>query len=59
MVRMGQEDKTKRRHHVPGQVFLKLRAADRLLGERTPLVGVCKHLYVTEATYCRLAASPR
>ena len=43
----------KRRHHTPEQVVRKLREADRLLGEGVSLVEVCKHLEVTEQTYCR------
>ena len=43
----------KRRHHTPEQIVRKLREADRLLGEGTSLVEVCKHLEVTEATYYR------
>ena len=31
----------------------KLREADRMLGEGTPLVEVCKHLEVSEQTYYR------
>jgi len=48
---MGEEDDMKRRHHSPEQIVRKLREADRLLGEGTPSVEVCKHLEVTEATY--------
>jgi putative transposase len=40
---MGEEDKMKRRHHTPEQIMRKLREADRMLGEGTSLVGVCKH----------------
>ena len=43
----------KRRHHTPEQIICKLREADRLLGEGTPLVEVCKHLEVTEQTHYR------
>ena len=43
----------KRRHYTPEQIVRKLREADRLLGEGTALVEVCKHLEVTEATYYR------
>ena len=43
----------KRRHHTPEQIVRKLREADRLLSEGTSLVGVCKHLEVTEQTYYR------
>ena len=43
----------KRRRHTPEQIVRKLREADRLLGEGKPLVEVCKHLEVTEATYYR------
>ena len=53
IARMGEEDGMKRRHHSPEQIVRKLREADRLLGEGTPLVEVCKHLEVTEATYYR------
>ena len=53
IARMGEEDDMKRRHHTPEQIFRKLREADRLLGEETALVEVCKHLEVTEATYYR------
>ena len=48
---MGEEDGMKRRHHTPEQIVRKLREADRLLGEGKPLVEVCRHLEVTEATY--------
>jgi len=50
---MGQEDDKKRRHHSPEQIVRKRREADQLLGEGTPLVEVCKHLEVTEATFYR------
>ena len=50
---MGEEDSMKRRHHTPEQIVRNLREADRLLGEGTPLVEVCKHLEVTEQTYYR------
>jgi putative transposase len=50
---VGEEDGMKRRHHTPEQIVRKLREADRLLGEGTSLVEVCKHLEVTEATYYR------
>jgi len=50
---MGEEDGMERRYHTPEQIVLKLREADRLLGEGTALVEVCKHLEVTEATYFR------
>ena len=50
---MGEEDGMKRRHHSPEQIVRKLREADRLLDEGSPLVEVCKHLEVTEATYYR------
>ena len=43
----------KRMHHSPEQIVRKLREADRLLGEGTLLVEVCKHLEVTEQTYYR------
>ena len=43
----------KRRHHTLEQIVRKLREADRLIGEGTALVEVCKHLEVTEATYYR------
>mgnify|MGYP003338810398 FL=1 len=43
----------KRRHHTPEQIVRKLREADRMLGEGTSLVEVCKHLEVTEQTYYR------
>jgi putative transposase len=47
---MGEEDGMKRRHHTAEQIVRRLREADRLLGEGTALVEVCKHLEVTEAT---------
>ena len=50
---MGEEDGMKRRHHCPEQIVRKLREADRLLAEGTPLVEVCMHREVTEAMYCR------
>ena len=43
----------KRRHHNPEQIVRKLREADRMLGEGTARVKVCKHLEVTEQTYYR------
>jgi len=50
---MGEEDEMKRRHHTPEQIVRKLREADRLLGEGSSMVQVCKHLEVTEQTYYR------
>jgi putative transposase len=50
---MGEEDEMKRRHHTPEQIVRKLREADRLLGEGSAMVEVCKHLEVTEQTYYR------
>jgi transposase-like protein len=50
---MGEEDDMKRRHHSPEQIVRKLREADRMLGEGTALVEVCKHLEVSEQTYYR------
>jgi transposase-like protein len=50
---MGEEDDMKRRHHSPDQIVRKLREADRMLGEGTQLVEVCKHLEVSEQTYYR------
>jgi transposase-like protein len=49
----GEEDDMKRRHHTPEQIVRKLREADRLLGEGSAMVEVCKHLEVTEQTYYR------
>lgn len=43
----------KRRHHSLEQIMRKLREADRVLGEGTDLVEVCKHLEVTEQTHYR------
>ena len=43
----------KRRHHTAERVVRKLREADRLLGEGTALVEVCKHLEVTDQTCYR------
>jgi hypothetical protein len=43
---MGGEDDMKRRHHTPEQIVRKLREADRLLGEGSTMVAVCKHLEV-------------
>lgn len=43
----------KRRHHRPEQIVLKLREADRLLGEGMAVVEVCQHLEVTAQTYYR------
>jgi hypothetical protein len=54
---MGEGDGMKRRRHTPEQIFRKLREADRLLGEGTPLVEVCKHLEVTDATYYGVVTS--
>jgi hypothetical protein len=45
---MGEEDDIKRRQHTPEQIVRKLREADRMLGEGSPVVEVCKHLMVTE-----------
>jgi transposase-like protein len=50
---MGEEDNMKRRHHIPEQIVRKLREADRLLGEGSQMVEVCKPLEVTEQTYYR------
>ena len=50
---IGEEDDMKRRHHTPEQIVRKLREADRLLGEGSKIVEVCKHLEVTEQTYYR------
>jgi transposase-like protein len=50
---MGEEDDMKRGHHTPEQIVRKLREADRLLGEGSKIVEVCKHLEVTEQTYYR------
>jgi hypothetical protein len=50
---MGEEEHMKRRHHTPDQIVRKLRDADRMLGEGTTLVEVCKHPQVTEQTYYR------
>lgn len=36
----------KRRSHTPEQIVRKLREADRMLGEGSTLVEVCKHLEV-------------
>ena len=41
------------RNHTPGQIVRKLREADRMLGEGSTLVEVCKHLKVVEQTYYR------
>lgn len=50
---MGEEDNMKHRHRSPEQIVRKLREADRLLGKGTSLVGVLKHLEVTESTHYR------
>jgi transposase-like protein len=50
---MGKEGDMKRRHHTPEQIVRKLREADRLLGEISSMVAVCKHLGVMEQTYYR------
>ena len=42
-----------RRRHTTEQTVRKMRAADRTLGHSRPVVAVCKHLEVTEQTYCR------
>ena len=39
------------RNHTPEQIVRKLREADRMLGEGSMLVEVCKHLEVVEQTY--------
>ena len=51
----------KRRHHTPEQIVRKLREADRMLGEGTALVEVCKHLDQPEGVRSLplLALSPR
>ena len=41
----------KRRHHSPEQIVCRIRDADRLLGEGTPLVEVYEYLEVTEVTF--------
>jgi putative transposase len=46
-------DEMKRGHHTPEQIVRKLREADRVLGEGSSMVEVCKHLEVTEQTYYR------
>jgi len=56
---IGEEVDMKRKHHSPEQIVRTLREADRLLGEGTPLVEVCKHLQVTEATYLPVAEPVR
>lgn len=43
----------KGRHHTPEQIVRKLREADRMLGEGTAMVEICKHLEVSEQTYYR------
>lgn len=53
IARMGMEDDMQRRRHTPEQIVRKLREADRMLGEGTALVEVCKHLEVSEQTYYR------
>jgi transposase-like protein len=50
---MGKEDDMKKRQHSPEQIVRKLREADRMLGEGSTVVVVCKHLEVTEQTYYR------
>jgi len=47
------QDDMQRRRHTPEQIVRKLREADRMLGEGTALVEVCKHLEVSEQTYYR------
>jgi putative transposase len=46
-------DEMKRGHHTPEQIVRKLREADRVLGEGSSMVEVCKHLEVIEQTYYR------
>ena len=41
------------RNHTPDLVVRKLREADRMLGEGSTLVEVCKHLEVVEQTCYR------
>ncbi len=43
----------KRRQHTPEQIVRKLREADRMLGEGSSVVELCKQLMVTEQTYYR------
>jgi transposase-like protein len=50
---MGEEDDMKRRQHTPEQIVRKLREADRMLGEGSSVVELCKQLMVTEQTYYR------
>jgi transposase-like protein len=50
---MGEEDDMKRRRHTPEQIVRKLREADRMLGEGSSVVELCKQLMVTEQTYYR------
>ena len=50
---MVEEDDIKRRQHTPEQIVRKLREADRMLGEGSSVVELCKQLMVTEQTYYR------
>lgn len=50
---MGEEEDMKRRQHTPEQIVRKLREADRMLGEGSSVVELCKQLMVTEQTYYR------
>ena len=43
----------KRTRHTPEQIVRKLREADRLLAENTPLAEVMRHLEISHQTYQR------
>jgi len=42
-----------RRRHTPEQIIQKPREADRMLGEGSDVVTVCRHIEVSEASYHR------
>ncbi len=48
-----------RRKHTPEQIVRKLSEADRIVGEGTLMVDVCKRLEVSEQTYYRLESVRR
>jgi len=50
---MGEEGDMKRRHHTPEQIVRELCEANRMLGEGSSVVEMCKHLMVTAQTYYR------
>jgi putative transposase len=46
-----------RRTHTPELLIRKLREVDRMLGERSDVEVVCRHIEVSEATYLHWSLS--